>query len=139
MTDRETGPGSGAVEEALRARFAEVHPEREAGAGTFAESVRAGRSAVRIREAGRGRRRRRAGWALALAAPAVIAVVALQLGQWTEERRALEAAREAAALAEWRAPSEQLLGDPYMVWMQGMPSLQASAVEFESQTTGGSQ
>lgn len=139
MIDPERRAGHGPTDEGLRARFTELRAERESEAASFAETVRVGRSAERIRAAERVRTRRRAGWALALAAPAVIAALLVQLGEWAEERRALEAAQAAAALAEWRPPSDALLGGAYVVWMQGMPSLQASAVEFDSRATGGSQ
>lgn len=118
---------------AIADAFSSLRAARTATAGQFLETVRVGRARA---EARRSRGRRRLALTLATALP-VTAALTLYVRERGSEREALQLAEEAAAIAQWRSPTETLLAHPYVELMREIPSLHASVVDPEPDTPAG--
>ena len=87
--------------------FAELRAGREREAGTFRGAVARGRIRNQARNAWM---RRRLAVALAAAVP-LVAVLTVQLRDRAREREALEIARQAESILEWRSPTAMLMNN----------------------------
>jgi hypothetical protein len=119
----------------LASSFDELREGRERKAGTFQVAVTRGRVRNRARSAWL---RRRLTVALATGLP-LVAVLAVQLREQAREREALEVARQAASILEWRSPTAMLMHNAYADWLGATPSIGSAIPNTTTLPGGGSQ
>jgi hypothetical protein len=119
----------------LAPSFAELRDGREREAGTFRAAVARGRVRNQARSAWL---RRRLTVALATAVP-LVAVLTVQLLDEAQEREALEIARQAESILEWRSPTDMLMHNAYADWLGAMPTIGSPIPNTTTLPEGGSQ
>jgi hypothetical protein len=114
--------------------FSKLRARREEAAGTYMGTVVSARNRERTR---RAQTRRRIVFVLALLVPAA-GVLTMQARTRARLRADLAAAEQAAAILQWRSPTETLMHNAYAEWLSAPPSL-GSSVILPTLPQGGSQ